>query len=58
MFEGDITTDGVWLNGTCCAPARRWPPGRTCQRAVPHGHPAGKLELTEQGLAQTAPMFG
>lgn len=44
MFEGDITTDGVWLNGHLLRP----PPGDgrragPAQRAVPHGHPAGKL---------------
>ena len=55
MFEGDITTDGVWLNGHLLRPRQEmaaWqdlPNGRYRMGIRPEN-----FELTEQGLAQTA----
>lgn len=55
MFEGDITTDGVWLNGHLLrlrqemAAGQDLPNGRYRMGIRPEN-----FELTEQGLAQTA----
>ena len=55
MFEGDITTDGVWLNGHLLRPRQEMAAGQD----LPNGRyrmgiRPENFELTEQGLAQTA----
>lgn len=55
MFEGDITTDGVWLNGHLLRPRQEMAAGQ----GLPNGRyrmgiRPENFELTEQGLAQTA----
>ena len=55
MFEGDITTDGVWLNGHLLRPRQEMPAGQD----LPNGRyrmgiRPENFELVEQGLAQTA----
>ena len=55
MFEGDITTDGVWLNGHLLRPRQEMAAGQD----LPNGRYRMGLrpenfELVEQGLAQTA----
>ena len=55
MFEGDITTDGVWLNGHLLCPRQEMAAGQD----LPNGRyrmgiRPENFELTEQGLAQTA----
>ena len=55
MFEGDITTDGVWLNGHLLRPRQEMAAGQD----LPNGRyrmgiRPENCELTEQGLAQTA----
>lgn len=55
MFEGDITTDGVWLNGNLLRPRQEMAAGQD----LPNGRyrmgiRPENFELVEQGLAQTA----
>lgn len=55
MFEGDITTDGVWLNGHLLRPRQEMSAGQD----LPNGRyrmgiRPENFELTEQGLPQTA----
>ena len=55
MFEGDITTDGVWLNGHLLRPRQEMAAGQD----LPNGRyrmgiRPENFELVEQGLAQTA----
>ena len=55
MFEGDITTDGVWLNGHLLRPRQEMAAGQD----LPNGRyrmgiRPENFELTKQGLAQTA----
>ena len=55
MFEGDITTDGVWLNGHLLRPRQEMAAGQD----LPNGRyrmgiRPENFELTEQGLAQPA----
>lgn len=55
MFEGDITTDGVWLNGHLLRPRQEMAAGQD----LPNGRYRMGIrpeifELVEQGLAQTA----
>ena len=55
MFEGDITTDGVWLNGHLLRPRQEMAAGQD----LPNGRyrmgiRPENFELTEQGLPQTA----
>ncbi|MFH7445025.1 hypothetical protein RA265_28240, partial [Pseudomonas syringae pv. tagetis] len=55
MFEGDITTDGVWLNGHLLRPRQEMAAGQD----LPNGRyrmgiRPENFELTEQGLVQTA----
>ena len=54
MFEGDITTDGVWLNGHLLRPRQEMAAGQD----LPNGRyrmgiRPENFELVEQGLAQT-----